>query len=592
MYQKLKYPFSLVNSLAVLILLVALFFPLSAKAQTQDIVNQQDWITRQQQIKIEKNRRLREQKAISKEKTRKEKEVKAEEATSISAKPVECFSIKTINLVGANSISKRQQKKLLKLFIGQCSEPKILAEVIATIKAYYEDRGYIATGVSLSEQNSQGGDLELKVSEEKIDKIIINDNSFTDKMQQFTAFGNIEGDALNLKDLDQGVSQMNRLSSNNASIKKLASSAKEGEAIVYIANEKSFPANATIGYDSLGNEYTGVYRTSFSGEIDNLLFLNDALNLSYTANLNSDRKVKDNKAFTGDFSIPFGYNTFTYDYSRSEFMRVLDIGTATGYSNSNSFTIDRVLTKKGDFTISGDGSLTTKSAASYLDHQKIDISERKLTIASIEFALSNSFKNGTSLYVKPTYSRGLKILDAKKDNQDLSSNSPRAQFERFKLYATLSKKITIPKLEIPVLLATEMDSQFSNDVLFGSEQFSVGGYYSVRGFRDSYLTGDTGYYFRNSADFNVGSLIRPFNSQYWAYLNKFKIEPFYDYGYAQIKHSGNSGRLAGAGVKTIFESKYFNASLTYSAVTSRSQLLSSSNKENKIIYFEISASCC
>jgi hemolysin activation/secretion protein len=52
-----------------------------------------------------------------------------------------------------------------------------------------------------------------------------------------------------------------------------------------------------------------------------------------------------------------------------------------------------------------------------------------------------------------------------------------------------------------------MDSQISKDTLFGSEQFSVGGYYSVRGFRENYISGDHGYYFRNKANFNLGQFL-------------------------------------------------------------------------------------
>jgi hemolysin activation/secretion protein len=70
------------------------------------------------------------------------------------------------------------------------------------------------------------------------------------------------------------------------------------------------------------------------------------------------------------------------------------------------------------------------------------------------------------------------------------------------------------------------------------------------------------------------------------------MEPFYDYGYAKIKYNGDSGRLSGAGLKTIFSSKYFDASLTYSAALQKSNLITSTDKENKMLYFELSAKCC
>ncbi|MFT6346888.1 MAG: hemolysin activation/secretion protein [Myxococcota bacterium] len=157
-----------------------------------------------------------------------------------------------------------------------------------------------------------------------------------------------------------------------------------------------------------------------------------------------------------------------------------------------------------------------------------------------------------------------------------------------------------------------MDSQLSQDTLFGSEQFSVGGYYSVRGFRENYIAGDSGYYFRNKANINLGQLLIPFLkkekksksenkiSNFFDknlhHLYKFSMEPFYDYGYVQNKYSEsgeiNSGRLSGAGLKTIFSSKYFDASMTYSWSLNKSSLITSEDKENKMLYFEISVKCC
>ena len=46
--------------------------------------------------------------------------------------------------------------------------------------------------------------------------------------------------------------------------------------------------------------------------------------------------------------------------------------------------------------------------------------------------------------------------------------------------------------------ATEpMTGQKANNVLYGSEQISIGGLYSVRGYVKNSLTGDDGYYWRN-----------------------------------------------------------------------------------------------
>jgi hemolysin activation/secretion protein len=142
--------------------------------------------------------------------------------------------------------------------------------------------------------------------------------------------------------------------------------------------------------------------------------------------------------------------------------------------------------------------------------------------------------------------------------------------------------------------------------MFGTEQFSVGGYHSVRGFRENYITGDSGYYIRNKAQVNLASLVVPFLTKKnneekngffrknLVHLSKVSLEPFYDFGYVKNKYAfnGGDGRLSGAGIKTIFKHKYFDASLTYGWALNKSQLITSEDKENKILYFELSAKCC
>ena len=601
-----------------LCLVAILFSSIPAYAQQnpdQSIIKQQDWITRQQQNKIEEEKRIKEQETIKKERNleKKKGEEKNQTKTTIdNSKIAKCFVINKILIIDTNRIlSTKQKHKLAKPFLGKCFNNQMIFDLTTGVTNYFKEKGYAAVqAIPAHKQNIGDGILEINVTLGKIEKIIINDqdsssdsflHNLGNKTEKLTAFGNIEGDILNLNNLGQGLYQINRLPSNSAKM-ALESGSEDGESKVLITNDKRFPAHANISYDNLGNDFTGIHRTNFSGSLDNMLFLNDAINLSYTTNLNDDNQTKDIKSFTSGISIPFGYNTFSYDYSRSEF-RGTNQGVngplrLSGYSDRNNMTIDRVLFNKGNFRLSTNTSLTTKESASYLNQEKIDVSERKLTIGNLGFSISNYFSNGVNLYLKPTYYKGLKLLNAKKDEPNLTADIPKAQFDYFKLYASLSKRFVIPKLNIPISLSTEMDSQYSKDTVYGSEQFAVGGYYSVRGFRENYITGDSGYYFRNKANVNIGSLIAPFlknqdinNQGFFArnlvHLNKFSLEPFYDYGYVRTKYNGDEGRLSGAGIKTLFNSKYFNASLTYSWGTNKSKLITSTEKENKLVYFEL-----
>lgn len=135
----------------------------------QSIINQQDWITRQQQNKIEEEKRIKEQDAIKKEQDRKEKKDEGnQKQLPITGKPAECFPIKLITLNGAELLSKRQQKKITLPFLGKCVEPKILVELVTTINNYYHEKGYVAAKVNIPKQNIQSGNLELKILEGKL----------------------------------------------------------------------------------------------------------------------------------------------------------------------------------------------------------------------------------------------------------------------------------------------------------------------------------------------------------------------------------------------------------------------------------------
>jgi hemolysin activation/secretion protein len=568
----------------------------------QNAQNQQDWITRQQQSTLENEKRNTEFDSIKKEHERNKKEEEAKKFQPlVTSKITKCILITEVHLLDANSLSNFRKKRIIAPFIGKCMQAETLANIIKAVNDYYQSKNYITTQVKVPKQNLQSGIFELQIIEGKIEKISFGKDRLIEKMQKFTAFGNAEGDVLKIDEINQGIYQINRLQSNQAVI-KIEPGSEIGHSIIQIDNNKKFPAKFTIGKDNLGNKFTGVERTNFSANFDNLLFLNDNFNLNYSANLHDESQIKDIKSFSSSFSIPFKYSTFSYDFSRSEF-KGQNVGqstssTLTGFSQSNKFTLDHVLLNQVNLRLSTNTSLTDKSSASYLNGDKIIISERRLSILNVGFAASSYINKTTSIYINPSYSKGLKIMNAKKDLSDISNITPKAQFDVFKLYANFSKKFTLPKINAPATFVSEFSGQYAKQTLFGSEQFSVGGYYSVRGFREIYINGDSGYYLRNKINFNIGSLIKPesfgFFSKNLVHLNKFSVEPFYDYGYVKNKYvdSGADGRLAGAGLKTIFNGKYFNASLTYSWATNHSRLVTSSTKENKLAYFQISASCC
>jgi hemolysin activation/secretion protein len=309
------------RTLTLAVFLLPICYADSLAQTTQDAINQQDWITRNQQNILEEKKRNNEFETIKKERDRKKKEERDENRNpqfKVFSKTGNCFPIDEIHLIDANSLSKREQKKLTSPFLGKCFEEKVLTDLVTALNQYYQNKGYVTVQIKIPKQNVESGLFELQVIEGKIEKIFLGKDRVIEKMQEFTAFGNAEDDVLNISDINQGMYQINRLQSN-AAVMKIEPGSNSGESIVKIDNNKKFPAKFTVGKDNLGNKFTGIQRTTFSSNFDNLLFLNDNLNLNYTTNLHDDSQVKDIKSFSSSLSIPFKYNTLSYDFSRSEF---------------------------------------------------------------------------------------------------------------------------------------------------------------------------------------------------------------------------------------------------------------------------------
>jgi len=577
----------------------------SADIELQDRVirDEQEFKEEQRRVmefeRIEKERQLKIKEEERKQKTKEKKPEIREKKPPVKepTREEECVIIKAIELEGSKAMPKVEQKKLTLPFINQCLETQILPKITKDVTSYYRDKGFADVKVIASEKNN--GQVKLEIIEGKINVKTSKKNEIVDKAPKSSSATTLDKDKnLNVNETSANIDEIDKseeADQNQAASKK----------------EEKFSASAKIGYNNLGNKFSGVRRTKFTGSFDNLLSLKDKINLTYNTNLDDPNHERDLKSFSSGISIPFSKNTFFYDYSRTRSRGPSSGGNGilTSFSNRNSLAVERVLLSTTSNRVAVNLGLTAKESGSYLNRVKIATSQRRLTIGDLSLSSSSHFKNGLHLYLKPGYSRGLKLLNANQDRSGLAATAPKAQFELYKFYLSLSKDFTIPNIDLPVNFAVEADSQIARDTLFGSETFTVGSYHSVRGFKENYLDGDHGYYLRNKLNFNLGSALKPvlpkgnkksknnspssFLTKNIHHLNKISLEPFYDYGYAASKTTSDSGRLSGTGLKTIFASKYFDAALTYSRALQKSSLLSSTIREdNSIIYFELSAKCC
>jgi len=392
-----------------------------------------------------------------------------------------------------------------------------------------------------------------------------------------------------LRDVAIGLDSMNRLSSNAANVKIFAGS-KQNSSIIFIENKSQNKLRLSFSVDDNGSEITGKKRDVIGVSYDNLLHLNDNFNFSRAAN-DFDKKSGERKGhFVGyNYSIPFkrhlltlGYSKYSYSFFTGDIVKT----RSSGASTTRNAMLDSVLIKRDKYKITTNLQLQNRNNANFTGDLKNQTSSRKATNGSV--GISNIlFFEDASLLLRPSYIKGLELLDAKKDDEDVKKNEVHGQFEAFKFYANYSHNLHIPLMQIPFNYNLNFDSQIAKQALYSNDQIFAGGAFSVRGFENGSISGDSGYVVRNDLKFNLGKI---FNAKKLpSIIHNFSITPFYDYGYVISKANGSSGRLSGSGLKFDFIGKNLSASLTYAWVASKSQLLQQDYNENQALYFNVAS---
>jgi hemolysin activation/secretion protein len=589
-----------------LVLIFPLYFQSSFAYALDADLEQQKIIQRnnqaEQNLRNERNELIRQKESdeinkIGKIKSEREEFLSGKEAVDDGI----CKVIDDFILVGNNEFYSWNLKyKFLKKHQGKCLTKTNLNDLRKEIENYYLSKSLVLARVYFDLSKLAQKMVIIIIEEGKLDNLELHDNSklneklpFRRTLQKFFAFPIAKDDVINLRDIEQGLDQMNRLSSQNAKM-ALEPSAVDGYSNINIDNQIGNSANINAGMDNSGNERTGKDRYKLSLNQDNLLGIGDNIYLNYTQSSNPNSNQRYSKSFYGSASIPFGYWTLGGSYSHSQYL-LTTAGRATtlhssGNSENKTYYIDRVLSRGQKYKISLKAELELNDTNSYLEDTYIAVNSRRTTNGN--FYLNNTFylKNG-SLFLQAKYSKGLRWMGAKIDAPNLVKDQARAQFDSYGLYAQLNTNFNIPKTDFPLNYKLTFDSMHSEDSLFGNSQFSLGGRYTVRGFQQSIISGDSGYYFRNDLKTAMANLLPQKFSH--PLFNKTSLGIFYDYGHVRnkvVNEVSDEGYMSGAGVGLTYAGKNFTWDLSYAKGLHSPEFLQKIDnlpKEKDIIYFSL-----
>jgi len=414
------------------------------------------------------------------------------------AGPGPCFPIQHIRLQHVTLISDRQQQALTAPYINRCLNLSEINALVHAVSDWYMQRGYITSRAFLAEQDLSHGQLIIPVLEGKLFAIRL-DGAQPAMLKM--VFPHIEGKILNLRDIEQGMEQINRLRRTPVQI-EIQPAPQPGYSVVNLTTAAEFPLSAALGFDNSGQKSTGVGQLTASLTGNNLLGLADRWFIS-GGRSSAFSEWRDAQNVQAGVSVPYGYGLLDYSYSWSSYHSHFDNNGFTWLSNGDNIAHrlngSWVLFRNGEIKTSLQLGLNHYTSHNYLNNTLLQSSSRKITSTQIGFNHTQKVFGGVAT-LNPTFSRGMPWFDAESD-ADKSGDLPRAQFRKWSLSGSFQRPVS-DKL----WWLSSVYGQWSPDRLYGSERLTLGGESSVRGFKEQYLSGDAGGYLRNELDYTLFTL--------------------------------------------------------------------------------------
>jgi len=352
-------------------------------------------------------------------------------------------------------------------------------------------------------QDLSQGQLIITVIEGMVEAIsFIEPHS---RINTFTAFPFDQSQLLNLRDIEQGLEQINRLQSNNASMELLPGK-QPGSSIIQLKSPRSKQWKTSLSRDNTGQRSTGELKNTLFFSIDNPLGLNDFSYFNFQQDNEPQSTKKESKSLSWHWDMPLGYWNMGVDISYFEYLStVQSVGQqfdSSGTNLSQTVFLSRTLHRSQNNKLKLHSRLERKKSENFIQDTLLN-SSRTLAVANIGIQYEHYLANNDQWDLSLNYYRGLPLFNAPNDAHR-SQGSAKAQFDKVTAHINYKHDISISDAA-PTHFKSKLFLQHSNDILFGSEQISVGSLYTVRGYKGSSISAASGAYWQNtfSHDFST-----------------------------------------------------------------------------------------
>ncbi len=437
------------------------------------------------------------------------------------------FVVKKFDVQGENPLAEDETRDLLAPFLGDHYGLEGIQKAVASLERRLHEEGYAFYRVNLPPQKLNGGVITLQLIQLRINRLDISGNRYFSRENLLRNIPTLEpGEIPNTLVLSRALEMANAQPSKYLTLQFRESEDSDGiDARLKVDDLK--PDFFFVALNNTGNDETGNFRLTGGYQFSNLFDRDQNLSLSYTTSPDDFSAVQQ---YSASYTVPF------YSVGGQLNLFLLRSDVDSGVVSQN-------------FTVSGAGTVallhykhTFLQSGAY--KQQLDIGiDHKLFENKVGF-LGQPVAGTGDVLSRPASlayigfwqgaAKSLSFSLAPYMNIAGGSNNSDADYANLRENATADWSLLRYTLGYDQLvwanwmIRLNVLGQQSSDRLIAGEQFGIGGIYSVRGFNERELLGDSG------VQANIELWMPGFSAM--------KIRPlvFFDYGRVEVNEKVNN----------------------------------------------------
>ena len=207
-----------------------------------------------------------------------DKSIQGKGQNNIKAKT---FILKNVSITGNTIMKNEDIIAIVKPFVGKPVSSVDLKYISAKITELYKEKGYLTSECIIPAQKVKNGLVRFQIKEDKLGRIILkgkttynyNTNIFMRYLQD------LQGKIINANELNTQLKYLSNLPVTR--IRPSLQKTPNGYTNL-VLNIEEGQEKFSILCDNSGSRYTGEYRVTLNGNLNNIMGKSDSLNLSFT----------------------------------------------------------------------------------------------------------------------------------------------------------------------------------------------------------------------------------------------------------------------------------------------------------------------